>query len=60
MSSITRASSNNIEGNLTVNNGDVVILSPSKGVVTEDASGDANRVKSADDAGVKTVEVETI
>ena len=60
MAKINRASSNNIAGDLTITGGDVVIATPDKGVVTTDGVGDTNRVKSEDDSGVKTVEVETI
>ena len=45
---------------ITVNEGDVTIVNPAKGVVMEDNVGDSNRLKIVDDGGVKTIEVETI
>lgn len=59
MSKITR-SMNNVSGDITVAGGDVVITDPAKGIVMEDNTGDLDRLKLVDDAGVKTTEVEEV
>jgi len=59
MSSIHR-SIQTVTGNMTVNDGDVIITNPNDGLVMEDNVGDTNRLKIVDDGGVKTIEVEQI
>jgi len=59
MSSIHR-SIQTVTGNMTVNDGDVIITNPDDGLVMEDNVGDTNRLKIVDDGGVKTIEVEQI
>jgi len=47
-------------GDITINEGDVIITNPANGIVLEDNVGDQNRIKVIDDDGVKTIEVEEI
>ena len=55
-----RRSLKTVEGDMTVNTGDVVVSDTSKGVVMEDQVGDTSRIKIVDDGGVKTIEVTQI
>ena len=60
MSKIHR-SLKNVQGDITIAEGDVVITDPSKGLVTDDQLGDTNRLKSIDVGGdVKSVTVDEI
>jgi len=55
-----RRSLRNITGDITINEGDVIITDPTKGLVMEDNVGDTDRVQPYDDGGVKTVKVEEL
>jgi hypothetical protein len=57
MSTITR-SRTTVQGDITVNNGDIVISTPDKGVTMTDNVGDVNTLKIVDDGGVKTIVIE--
>jgi hypothetical protein len=48
------------EGSVTVNNGDVVVTDPDKGILLKDNVGDTVRIKVIDVNGIKTVEIEQV
>ena len=59
MSKIQR-SIQNVTGNITVVEGDVIVTDPSKGIVMEDDVGTQSRIKIVDDGGTKAIELESV
>ena len=55
-----RRSLKNVQGDVTVTEGDVIVTDPTKGLVMEDNNGDTDRIQPYDDGGVKTIKVEQV
>lgn len=50
----------NVQGDMTVTDGDVVVTDTTKGIIMTDNVGDTDRMKIVDDSGTKAIEVEQI